>query len=265
MPYLSVVLKLDLELLAQLTLDARPQLPQVPEPSRPGVALGQTTAALLEAVDRLIGLLDEPDLIAVIAPLIRREIFFRVLRGDGGAHLLQLAIAGSRRQRIDQAIDWLKANFREPLRVERLAALADMSPSRFHHHFRQFTAMSPLQFQKWLRVMEARRLMVTQGLGASSAALNVGYGSVSQFSREYARQFGSPPRRDVEGLLQLPRLSPLPAFPRPLPAGPPPASRWPAAGAAACWAPPARAHGTRWMPVGEHPAPAPARPGAAAR
>jgi len=201
-PYLSVVLTLDLELLAQLALDARPQLPQVPEPSRPGVALGHTTAALLEAFDRLVGLLDEPDSIAVMAPLIRREIFFRVLRGGGGAHLLQLAVAGSRRQRIGQAIDWLKANFREPLRVEGLAALADMSPSRFHHHFRQFTAMSPLQFQKWLRLMEARRLMVTQGVGASNAAFDVGYGSVSQFSREYARQFGSPPRRDVEGLLR---------------------------------------------------------------
>jgi AraC-like DNA-binding protein len=105
-------------------------------------------------------------------------------------------------QSISRAIDWLKANFREPLRIGVLAAQVGMSSSRFHHHFRRLTSMSPLQFQKWLRLTEARRLMLVQGADASTAAFDVGYESSSQFSREYARQFGASPRRDVTGLLR---------------------------------------------------------------
>jgi transcriptional regulator GlxA family with amidase domain len=113
-----------------------------------------------------------------------------------------MAAIGSKSHRVGRAIEWLKANFRQPIRIEELADRVEMSPSRFHHHFRQFTSMSPLQFQKWLRLTEARRLMVTQGMDAAAAAYQVGYGSPSQFNREYNRQFGAPPRRDVEAVLR---------------------------------------------------------------
>lgn len=206
-PYLSAVLKLNVQAIGELLVDSKlPQPDRLSVPDR-GVVLGETTLALLEAFDRLIGLLDEPELIPVMAPLIQKEIFIRLLRSECGVVLWQMAAVGSHGQRIGQATDWLKANFSVPLRVDALAARVGMSPSRFHHHFRQFTAMSPLQFQKWLRLTEARRLMVTQGFDSSSAAFEVGYGSASQFSREYARQFGASPRRDVDSLLRgtLPR------------------------------------------------------------
>ena len=206
LPYLSAVLKLDSRAIGELMTERGLQRPDNAAASDRSVTLGDTTAALLDAVNRLVGLLDEPDLIPLMAPLIRKEIFCRFLLSESGAGLWQMAAVGSHRQRIGQAIGWLKANFREPLRVDALAALSDMSTSRFHHHFRVLTAMSPLQFQKWLRLVEARRLMVTQGLDALRAAVEVGYGSASQFSREYARQFGDSPRRDVDRLLQ--RTSP---------------------------------------------------------
>jgi AraC-like DNA-binding protein len=167
-----------------------------------GIVLGETTVALLAAFDRLIGLLEEPELIPVLAPLIQREIYHRILRSDVGGHMWQMASIGSQSHRIGQAISWLKANFRESLRVKELAVRVGMSSSRFHHHFRHFTSMSPLQFQKWLRLAEARRLMIMQGLNPSMAAYEVGYDSPSQFSREYTRHFGASPRRDVDGILR---------------------------------------------------------------
>jgi AraC-like DNA-binding protein len=201
-PYLSVVLKLDARVIGELMMESKLQPSDRQPVSDRGMVLGETTLAILEAFDRLVGLLDEPDMIPVLAPLLQREIFYRVLRSDGGRHLWQMASIGSQNQRIGRAIEWLKTNFHEPLRIEELAGRVEMSPSRFHHHFRQFTSMSPLQFQKWLRLTEARRLMVTGGLDAATAAYQVGYGNPSQFNREYARQFGTPPRRDVEGLLR---------------------------------------------------------------
>jgi len=201
-PYLSAVLRLDARVIGELMMESKLGPPDRRSVIDSGMVLGETTVALLGAFDRLVGLLDEPDLIPVLAPLMQREIFYRVLKSERGRSLWQMASIGSQGQRIGGAIEWLKANYHEPLRIEDLASRVDMSPSRLHHHFRQLTSMSPLQFQKWLRLTEARRLMVTQGLDAAVAAHQVGYGSPSQFNREYTRQFGTPPRRDVEGVLR---------------------------------------------------------------
>jgi AraC-like DNA-binding protein len=200
-PYLSASLRLDARVIGELMMEGKLPSPDRQPVLQRSIVLGETTVALLEAFDRLIGLLDEPESIPVLAPLMQREIFYRVLKSEAGRHLWQMASIGSQSQRIGRAIEWLKANFQDPLRIEELASRVEMSPSRFHHHFRHFTSMSPLQFQKWLRLTEARRLMVTQGLDASTAAYRVGYGNPSQFSREYNRQFGAPPRRDDDGLL----------------------------------------------------------------
>jgi AraC-like DNA-binding protein len=201
-PYLGAILRLDVRMISELMIETPPQPPSRESVPDRGIVLGETTVALFAAFDRLIGLLEEPELIPVLAPLIQREIYHRILRSDVGRYLWQMASIGSQGHRIGQAIDWLKANFREPLRVQELAARVGMSPSRFHHHFRHFTSMSPLQFQKWLRLAEARRLMILQGMNPSMAAYEVGYDSPSQFSREYTRLFGTPPRRDVDGILR---------------------------------------------------------------
>ena len=157
------------------------------------MAISEVTVPLLNSLQRLIELLDEPEDIPVLAPLIQREILYRLLVGDQGLRLRQIGAAGSQSQQIARAIDWLKDNFKQPLRVDDLATHARMSTSNFHHHFRALTAMSPLQFQKWLRLHEARLLMLTERLDASTAAFQVGYESPSQFSREYSRLFGAPP------------------------------------------------------------------------
>ena len=136
-------------------------------------------------------------------PIIQREIIYRLLLGDQGVRLRQIASAGSQSHQIARAIDWLKGNFSRPLRIDDLATQANMSTSTFHHHFRTLTAMSPLQFQKSLRLNEARRLMLTEHQDATTAAFQVGYESPSQFSREYNRLFGAPPLRDIAKLRQL--------------------------------------------------------------
>ena len=148
----------------------------------------------------LIDLLAEPKDIPILAPIIQREIVYRLLAGDQGARLRQMALTGSQSQQIARAIDWLKSHFTEPLRIEDLATHVNMSTSSFHHHFRALTAMSPLQYHKWLRLNEARRLMLTERLDATTAAFQVGYESPSQFSREYSRSFGAPPLRDITNL-----------------------------------------------------------------
>jgi transcriptional regulator GlxA family with amidase domain len=130
-------------------------------------------------------------------------ILYRLLVGEQGARLRQIATVGSQSQQIARAIDLLKDNFTQPLRVDELASHANMSPFTFHHHFRTVTAMSPLQYQKWLRLNEARRLMLTDNADAATAAFSVGYESPSQFSREYSRLFGEPPLRDITSLRQL--------------------------------------------------------------
>ena len=167
------------------------------------MAVSEVSLPLLNAFQRLIDLLDQPEDIPILAPLIQREILYRLLMGEQGPRLRQMGAAGSQSHQIARAIDWLKANFSQPLRVDDLAAHARMSTSAFHHHFRALTAMSPLQFQKWLRLHEARRLMLTEHLDAATAAFQVGYESPSQFSREYNRLFGAPPLRDITSLRQL--------------------------------------------------------------
>ncbi|MGE5649297.1 MAG: AraC family transcriptional regulator N-terminal domain-containing protein [Bacillota bacterium] len=201
-PYLGVMLKLDLHVVAELMMQSG--MPPPPEhASDRGMVLGETTPHLLHAFRRLLDLLDEPASIPVLAPLIQREICYRLLMSDQGARLWQIASVGSQSHRIARAIDWLKSHFAHPLRIEELAAHVQMSASSFHHHFRLLTAMSPLQFQKWLRLNEARRLMLADHLDASTAAFQVGYESPSQFSREYSRLFGTPPRRDIDNLRRL--------------------------------------------------------------
>jgi AraC-like DNA-binding protein len=167
------------------------------------MATGEVTLPLLTAVQRLIELLADEKDIPILAPIIQREIIYRLLVGEQGTRLRQIASTGSQSHQIARAIDWLKANFTQSLRIDDLAAQASMSSSTFHHHFRSMTALSPLQFQKQLRLQEARRLMLAERLDAATAAFQVGYESPSQFSREYNRLFGSPPLRDIAKLRQM--------------------------------------------------------------
>jgi AraC-like DNA-binding protein len=198
-PYLGLVLNIDQREISQLMVDSNLPPPR-PQQSSRGIATGEVTLPLLAAFQRLIDLLDEPKDIPILAPIIEREIFYRLLIGDQGARLRQIASAGSQSNQIARALDWLKGNFTKPLRIDDLAAQVNMSTSTFHHHFRQVTAMSPLQYQKWLRLNEARRLMLAEDQDATTAAFQVGYESPSQFSREYSRLFGAPPLRDITSL-----------------------------------------------------------------
>jgi len=198
-PCLGLVLKLDLRVMAELIAQGGLPFPTERSNDR-GIGIGTVTPVLLEPFKRLLDLLDEPDTIPVLAPLIEREIHYRLLKSDQAARLWQIASVGSQGHRVAKAIDWLKVNYTAALRIEDLAAHVQMSPSSLHQHFRQLTAMSPLQYQKWLRLNEARRLMLNEDSDAASAAFEVGYESPSQFSREYTRLFGAPPKRDIEGL-----------------------------------------------------------------
>lgn len=198
-PCLALMLKLDQREISQLMVDSNLPPPRTQQSTR-GMAIGEATLPLVAACQRLIDLLAEPKDIPILAPTIQKEIVYRLLVGDQGERLRQMASAGSQSHQITRAIDWLKSNFTRPCRIEELAAHVHMSTSTFHHHFRALTAMSPLQYQKWLRLNEARRLMLTESFDASSAAFQVGYESPSQFSREYSRLFGTPPLRDIANL-----------------------------------------------------------------
>ena len=201
-PCLGLILKLDQREISQLMVDSNLPIPR-PQQSSRGMATGEVTLPLLTAFQRLIDLLAEPKDIPILAPIIQREIFYRLLVGDQGARLRQMASAGSQSHQIARAIDWLKGNFTRPLRIDDLATQVNMSTSNFHHHFRALTAMSPLQYQKWLRLTEARRLMLIENQDATTAAFQVGYESPSQFSREYSRLFGASPLRDITYLRQM--------------------------------------------------------------
>jgi AraC-like DNA-binding protein len=201
-PYLGLVMKLDRREMSQLMADSNLPPPRAQQSSR-GMAIGEVTLPLLTAFQRLIDQLAEPKDIPILAPIIQREIMYRLLVGDQGARLRQMASAGSQGRQITRAIDWLKSNFAQTLRIDALAAQLNMSTSTFHHHFRTLTAMSPLQYQKWLRLNEARRVMLTERSDAATAALQVGYESPSQFSREYRRLFGAPPVRDITSLREM--------------------------------------------------------------
>ncbi len=201
-PYLGLKLVLDLREVSGLMLDTRLPAPAPPQ-SRRGMATGRVTLSLVDAVHRLIDLLGEEKDIPILSPLIHREILYRLLTGDQGARLRQFATRGSRSQQMAHTIEWMKQHFTEAISVDDLAQMAGMSPSSFHQHFRAMTALSPLQYQKQLRLQEARRLMLTEHLDAATASFRVGYESPSQFSREYGRMFGAPPRRDMTHLRQI--------------------------------------------------------------
>lgn len=198
-PCLGLTMKLDLQIISELLTQERLLPPDTPS-THAGMSIASMTPLMLAPFKRLVELLDEPESIAVLAPLIQREICFRLLTGSQAHRLRQIASTGSQGHRIANAIDWLKENYRKPLRIEELASKVQMSPSSLHHHFRQLTRMSPLQYQKWLRLTEARRLMLNENMDAANSAFNVGYESPSQFSREYSRLFGAPPKRDIEQL-----------------------------------------------------------------
>ena len=163
-----------------------------------GMAVGVTSCELLDACIRLVDLLDTPQDIPFLSVLIRREIIYRLLRSPQGKHLRAIATLGEQTNRTAKAVEWLRTNYAKPLRVEELANMARMGVSTLHHQFRSLTAMSPLQYQKQLRLHVARERMLNQGLDAASAAFEVGYESASQFNREYSRFFGIPPMRDVK-------------------------------------------------------------------
>lgn len=198
-PYLGLRLTFDQREIVQLMADSTLPPPR-PQQSSRGMATSRVTLPLVSAVQRLVELLETAEDIPILAPIIQREILYRLLVGEQGARLRQIAVAGSQGQQIARAIEWLKNNFSQPLRIDDLAAQASMSSSTFHHHFRSMTALSPLQYQKQLRLQEARRLMLAERLDAANAAFQVGYESPSQFSREYNRLFGAPPVRDITRL-----------------------------------------------------------------
>jgi AraC-like DNA-binding protein len=193
-PCLAIVISLDLAVVGELLADGTGA---APGPPTRGLVLTRVEPPLLDAVRRFVALLDNPGDIAALAPLIHREITYRVLSGPQGSRLRQIAAAGAPAHRIARAIRWLKEHFAEPLVVEALARRVGLRPSAFHLHFKGVTGSSPLQYQKRLRLQEARRLMLGDGLDAAEAGFRVGYESPSQFSREYRRLFGAPPRRDV--------------------------------------------------------------------
>lgn len=199
-PCLGLVFRLDMRLLTELTAHVRVPSTRhrLPDGS---AAIGTLTPNLLEPFARLLDLLDHPGDIPVLAPLIEREIHYRLLKSDVAPRLMQIASVGSQGHRVARAIDWMKANYNAPISIDDLAAHAQMSPSSLHQHFRQLTSMSPLQYQKWMRLNEARRMMLNENRDAASAAFEVGYESPSQFSREYSRLFGAPPKRDI-GMLR---------------------------------------------------------------
>jgi AraC-like DNA-binding protein len=193
-PYLCLVVSLAPELIYEVLQSTTRQ---ISAGTRSGIYVGRAEAALADAVARLARCLDSSDDGAVLVPGILKEIIYRLLAGPFGAMIAEMGMAGSRTQRISRAITHLKNKFAEPLRVTDLARLSGMSPSTFHEHFRRITTMSPLQYQKLLRLQEARRLLVSDGAGAGDIGFRVGYQSPSQFSREYSRYFGRPPSVDL--------------------------------------------------------------------
>jgi AraC-like DNA-binding protein len=196
-PLLGLILKLEMpavrEILSQQEFDLREE----PADAR-GMAVGVTSMELLDACCRLLNLLDAAQDIPILSGLIQREIIYRLLRSPQGKHLRAIATLGEQGHRTSKAVEWLRMNYAKPLRVEELAAMARMGVSTLHHQFRSLTAMSPLQYQKQLRLHVARERMLNEGLDAASAAFEVGYESASQFSREYSRFFGQPPMRDIK-------------------------------------------------------------------
>lgn len=193
-PYYSLVLELETAVITELSVQMKTEADSQVAPVR----VEPTDHNVAQAATRLIGLLERPESLPVMHPLLVRELHYWLLSGTLGTAIRRLGWPEGHTQRIARSVGVLRNEFARPLRVEQLAAVAGMSPSSFHRHFRAVTSLSPLQFQKQLRLIEARRLMWSEGLSASSAAFSVGYESVPQFTREYGRMFGLPPARDTE-------------------------------------------------------------------
>jgi AraC-like DNA-binding protein len=203
-PYLCLKLDLDVTVLGELLLAHDARVPR--SDHAPSIAVGNTGAGLLDAALRLLRLLDTPDDIAALAPLVEREILYRLLIGSQGAMLRHIATADTRLHQIGRAVAWIKDHYAGPVSIDYLAGLAGMSPSSFHAHFKSVTRFSPLQYRTRLRLLEARRLMVSEAMDAASAGFQVGYESPSQFNRDYSRVFSLPPLRDAARLRAAPEF-----------------------------------------------------------
>ncbi len=195
-PFLSLSVRLDRRIISQQIAELPTILIENTESLNP-VVISDASKDLLDAFIRLVDLLDTPSRIPILSPLILREIHFYLLSGNQGECLRLFNTSGTQASQIAQAVAWLREHYTSPLRMEELARQVNMAPSTFNRHFKEITSLSPLQFQKRLRLYEAERLMLIEGKDAGTAALSVGYESVSQFTREYKRQFGDPPHRDV--------------------------------------------------------------------
>jgi AraC-like DNA-binding protein len=202
-PHLGIGLRIDperlAEVLARIDLPRPALLPDAMRGGMRGVGVHRAPTELLDAALRLVRLLEHPGDIAALAPLVEQEIVYRLLTGPFGPRLLQIATMETPGNRVAQAIAWLRREFMQPLRIDELAARVGMSMSSLHHHFKAVTAMTPMQYQKQLRLHEARRLMLVERLDVGTAGYRVGYQSPSQFSREYSRHYGLSPTRDVKG------------------------------------------------------------------
>jgi AraC-like DNA-binding protein len=202
-PFLAFVLKLRPERIAALLLETAPAAttrPTAADATPAGIAVSDASPALLDAIGRLLALLDTPDDAAALAPGVEREVLWRLVTGPQGATVRQIGLADSRLAHLARAIRWIRGHYDETLRVEDLASLATMSPSSFHRHFRAVTSMTPIQFQKQIRLHEARARLLAEPGDVTGVGLAVGYDSPSQFSREYRRMFGVPPSRDAIAL-----------------------------------------------------------------
>jgi AraC-like DNA-binding protein len=201
-PCLVLSLKLDMSMIREVLGREEIHVAQAP-PQSPAMSLGETTPEFLNACCRLVDLLDRLEDIPFLSGLIQREIVYRILRGPEGARLRSIATLGDQSHRTAKAVAWITANYAKALHLEGLAQIAGVGVSTLHHHFRMLTSMSPLQYQKQLRLQSARSLMLNNGLDAASAAFEVGYESPTQFNREYSRFFGQPPMRDIRALRSL--------------------------------------------------------------
>ncbi|WP_051309313.1 AraC family transcriptional regulator [Desulfogranum japonicum] len=199
-PYLGLTLRLEKKQIAQMMLNDHLSSSRN-LPADRALAVSRLDLPLTQAFHRLIQLLEHPQDVPVLGPLVQEEIVYRLLTGEQGKRLQQMTMIGSHSHQIARAIEWLKQNFDKSFKIDELAALAGMSTSSLHYHFRAVTAMTPLQFQKKLRLNEARQRMLLEQKDATTAAFEVGYESPSQFSREYSRLFGAPPSRDIKRIL----------------------------------------------------------------
>lgn len=198
-PYLGIVLQLDLGILREVIAQLSPP-PKPNENARMGVFSMNVDGPLADCIGRMIQMLGRPQAAPILFPAIMREVSYWLLTGDSADEIRKLVSPNGRMQRIAEAIGLLRSDIARPVRIEQLASTVRMSPSSFYQHFKLLTSLTPIQYQKQLRLLEARRLMVEDGASVTGSAYRVGYESVSQFSREYARMFGTPPKRDIADL-----------------------------------------------------------------